>query len=173
MNHRSLLRALVRGMGVVAIAGLVATPACIEAQAARSASDTPTVHTFDPEARADAIVARVSSVQAGLGLTMVMGIYVRSGVVVAAGASRHGVSGRIDAFTRFHFDPFRESRWGPYAGGGLSTRFDRDEKTRAYLLVLMGLDGPVSGGMTPSLELGLGGGARLGVILRRAAAERR
>jgi len=87
---------------------------------------------------------------------------------------------------RFHFDPFRQSRWAPYGGGGISGRFDRGarccrlndgpetgESARAYLLLLLGLDGPVYGGATPSFELGLGGGARIGVIFRRATAERR
>jgi hypothetical protein len=36
------------------------------------------------------------------------------------------------------------------------------------LLVFLGVDGPVHGGTSTSLEVGLGGGARLGVILRQA-----
>ena len=104
---------------------------------------------------------------------MVAGTYVRTGAVAAVGFSRDGLSGRLDAMARFHFDPVRQSRWAPYGGGGLSGRFDRGEKARAYLMLLLGLDGPVYGGATPSFELGLGGGTRIGVIIRRATAERR
>ena len=79
----------------------------------------------------------------------------------------------LDGLARFHLDPFRQSRWAPYGGAGISGRFDRVSGARAYLLVVAGLDGPIRNGMTPSVELGLGGGARLGVILRRATGERR
>jgi hypothetical protein len=128
---------------------------------------------LDPEIRLDAIVARVSALQAGFGLTMVAGTYVRSGIVGGLGFSRDGLSGRVDGLARFHLDPFRQSRWAPYGGAGISGRFDRVSGARAYLLVVAGLDGPIRNGMTPSVELGLGGGARLGVILRRATGERR
>jgi hypothetical protein len=102
-----------------------------------------------------------------------MGYYVRSGIVAAAGGSGDGVSGRVDGFARFHFDPFRESRWAPYGGGGISGRFDKGDGARAFLLLLLGFDGPIHGGMTSAVELGLGGGARVGVIIRQARRERR
>jgi hypothetical protein len=98
---------------------------------------------------------------------------VRSGLDLAAGATADGASGRVDLFARFHFDPFRERKWGPYGGGGISARFDEGRKWRPYLLAFVGLDGPASGGVAPAVELGLGGGARIGVILRRAAPNRR
>jgi hypothetical protein len=98
---------------------------------------------------------------------------VRSGLDLAAGANNDGASGRVDLFARFHFDPFRERKWGPYGGGGISARFDEGRKWRPYLLAFVGLDGPASGGVAPAVELGLGGGARIGVILRRAAPNRR
>jgi len=126
-----------------------------------------------PEVRLDGIIASLSALHLGAGFTIPAGTYVRTGAVAGVGFSRNGLSGRIDALARFHFDPFRQSRWAPYGGGGVSARFDKDEKTRAYLLLLFGLDGPVNNGATPSFELGLGGGARIGVIFRRATAERR
>lgn len=104
---------------------------------------------------------------------MFAGTYVRTGIVAAAGASRNGASSRVDGFARFHLDPFRESRWAPYGGAGLSTRFDEGSRPRAYVLAFAGIDGPVQHGLTTSFEAGLGGGARLGVILRQAVAERR
>lgn len=161
---------------------VVAAPGAVRAQVptpppapAQPQGAPPTVKPpkLDPEIRLDAIVARVSAVQAGFGLTMVAGTYVRSGIVGGLGFSRDGLSGRLDGLVRFHLDPFRQSRWAPYGGAGISGRFDRVTGARAYLLVVAGLDGPIRNGMTPSVELGLGGGARLGVILRRATGERR
>jgi hypothetical protein len=126
-----------------------------------------------PEVRLDAIIASLSALHVGAGFTVAAGTYVRTGAVAAVGVSRDGLSGRLDGMARFHFDPVRQSRWAPYGGGGLSARFDRGEKARAYLMLLLGLDGPVYGGATPSFELGLGGGTRIGVIVRQATAERR
>ena len=128
---------------------------------------------FVPEGRIDAIVSRVSAVHGGFGVTTSLGTYLRSGVVGAAGLSRDGLSGRLDIVNRFHLDPFRESKWAPYAGGGLTARFDDGHRARAFLLLLVGMDGPVRNGLTTSIEAGLGGGGRLGVIVRRTRAERR
>jgi len=125
------------------------------------------------EGRIDAIAASTSAIQAGIGLTTVAGTYVRTGIVGAIGASKNGVSGRADAFARFHLDPFRESSWAPYGGAGLSTRFEQNERTSAYVLVFAGIDGPIRNGLTMSIEAGLGGGGRVGIILRRAVARQR
>ncbi|MEP6904451.1 MAG: hypothetical protein ABI875_00130 [Gemmatimonadales bacterium] len=154
--------------------GSVVTPANAPAQAPGAAGGkSARSSVFAPEFRIDGIIAGVSALQAGAGVTMVSGTYVRTGVVGGLGFSRDGLSGRIDGFARFHFDPFRQSGWAPYGGGGISGRFDRVAGARAYLLLLAGLDGPIKNGITPSVELGLGGGARIGVILRRGTAERR
>jgi hypothetical protein len=126
-----------------------------------------------PEGRLDAIVSSMSAVHAGAGVTTSLGTYLRSGLVAGAGVSRDGLSGRVDLVNRFHLDPFRESRWAPYAGGGLTARFDEGHRPRAFLLLLVGIDGPVKNGLTTSIEAGLGGGGRLGVIVRRTRAERR
>lgn len=125
------------------------------------------------EGRIDAIISSSSTVQAGIGFTTPAGTYLRMGLVAAAGASENGVSGRIDFVNRFHLDPFRESRWAPYAGGGLSSRFDDNRQARFYLLIFAGVDGPASRGLAASVEAGLGGGGRIGVIIRRVSAERR
>src|SRR5258705_3270576 len=125
------------------------------------------------EGRIDAIVARTTGVEAALGLSVPAGIYVRSGLVTGIGAGRHGVEGRTDLIARFSLDPFRQSRWAPYGGGGLSGRYRSglDGGSRAYVLVFLGVEGPVALGQTfgwvPAFELGLGGGARLAVIMRR------
>jgi hypothetical protein len=131
------------------------------------------------EVRVDGIFARTSGVEAGFGVSIPAGIYVRTGLAGGAGAGRHGVESRADFIARFSLDPFRQNRWAPYAGAGVSGRFRAvaDGGAKGYLLVLLGLEGPllngeVSGWM-PAVELGLGGGARLGLILRRGINGRR
>jgi hypothetical protein len=125
------------------------------------------------EGRVDAIIGHETVAQAGVGLSFWAGTYTRLGIVGAIGGGSDGLSGRIDGFGRFHLDPFRESHWAPYGGAGLSTRFDTEYQPRAFLLVFAGVDGPVRHGLTTSFEAGLGGGARIGVIIRQAVAERR
>ncbi|MEO8194186.1 MAG: hypothetical protein ABI681_10055 [Gemmatimonadales bacterium] len=147
---------------------LLAIPSAAYAQSPRAQPQRVT-----PEARIDAILALPEALHAGLGIMFNTGTYLRSGVVAGVGASRDGLSGRIDGVARFHLDPFREHRWAPYGGGGLTIRFDEDRRRRPYLLLLAGIDGPVKGGLTTSFEAALGGGGRIGVIIRRGAAERR
>ena len=131
------------------------------------------------EIRLDAIVARTSGVEAGVGLTVPAGIYVRSGLVAGIGAGRHGIEGRTDFVSRFSLDPFRQSRWAPYGGAGVSGRYrsELDGDSRAYLLDFLGVEGPLplghTSGVIPAFELGLGGGARFAVILRRGINARR
>jgi hypothetical protein len=148
--------------------------ACVALAATGNAQvQAPAAPKVDAEVRLDGIIARVDAIHLGVGATTVVGTYVRMGIDGAVGFNRHGLSGRLDGLARFHFDPFRQSRWAPYGGGGVSGRFDKGEKARAYLLVFLGIDGPVSGSVTPSFEVGLGGGGRVGVILRQARKERR
>jgi hypothetical protein len=131
------------------------------------------------EARIDGIFARSNAVEAGLGVSIPAGIYVRTGLVGGLGVGTHGVDGRTDLVARFSMDPFRQSGWAPYGGAGLSGRFRSDEGggSRGYLLVFLGIEGPLryagSPGWVPAIELGLGGGARVGVILRRGIPGRR
>ncbi|HYU52339.1 MAG TPA: hypothetical protein VEK37_05315, partial [Gemmatimonadaceae bacterium] len=131
------------------------------------------------EARLDGIIAHTTGVEAGLGLSIPAGIYVRSGLVAGVGAGRHGVEGRTDLISRFSLDPFRQSRWAPYGGGGVSGRYRSklDGGSRAYLLIFFGVEGPLrlgrTSGFVPAFELGLGGGARVGVVLRRGINARR
>lgn len=134
---------------------------------------------FQSEARLDAIFARSSAVEAAYGFTIPAGIYIRSGLVAGIGAGRHGVEGRTDLVSRFSFDPFRQTRWAPYGGGGVSGRYRSkvDGGSRGYLLVFLGVEGPLPlgerSGWVPAVEVGLGGGARVGLILRRGINARR
>jgi hypothetical protein len=151
---------------------LAAVSARVGAQAAVSGAR------LQPELRADVIAARATAVEVGAGASAPLGIYVRLGLVAAAGAAWAGrearASGRIDAVARFLLDPFFQSRWAPYAGGGVSARYvATDERWRGFIALVVGLEGPRRGGTVPAVEVGLGGGARIGVALRRALPDRR
>ncbi|PYO50877.1 MAG: hypothetical protein DMD72_01185 [Gemmatimonadetes bacterium] len=106
------------------------------------------------EGRLDGIFARTAGVEAGLGITIPAGIYVRSGLLAGLGAGRH-------------------------AGGGISGRYrsELDGGARAYLLIFLGVEGPLPlgemAGWVPAFELGLGGGARVGIVLRQGINARR
>lgn len=134
-----------------------------------AAQQTPTVY---PEFRADAILAKSTTGQAGAGLVVPVGVYVRFGLDAAAGATwqdrASSASGRVDAIVRFLLDPLRENRTALSIGGGLSAPIHRDGVKSPYLTVVLDVEGKSRGGITPGVELGLGGGARLGVVLRRS-----
>jgi hypothetical protein len=130
------------------------------------------------EARADGIFAATDAIHAGLGANVRMGTYLRVGALGALGAAFDGEgshpSARVDATARFLLDPLRQSRWGPYGGGGASLRHESDAGWRGYLLIFLGIDGPTIGGrVDPALEVGLGGGTRVGLVLRGPRSGRR
>lgn len=124
------------------------------------------------EGRIDGYFAGPAAIHGGAGFTVPMGTYVRSGMDGAIGSARDGISGRVDGFARFHLDPFRQHKWAPYGGGGLTARFDDNRSAQYYLLVFLGVDGPAVNKISTSIEAGFGGGGRLGVIVRRAGERR-
>jgi len=130
-----------------------------------------------PEARADYIDARGATAHLGVGVSVPAGTYVRLGVVGAAGqAWRDGdavAAGRVDAVARFVVDPLREFRWSPYAAGGLGGMYDQIERWRAVLIGTLGVEGPAMGAVVPAIEVGFGGGTRVGVVFRRTMPGRR
>ena len=131
--------------------------------------------TFTPQVqaewRADALSGPPFALQLGAGLNIPVGYYVRVGLTAAGGVAWRGNtsagSARVDLTTRYLLDPFGELHWGAYGGAGVSARVD-DGDARTYLLIVGGVEGPASHGWRPSIEAGLGGGARLGIVLRRA-----
>jgi len=125
------------------------------------------------EWRVDATVARRTATQAGAGLIVPVGIYVRvvadlGGGVVAGGARPAGASGRADLIGRLLLDPLDEHRWGPYLAGGAGYRADAGDRGRVVLVALLGVEGPRAGRVVPAIEAGFAGGLRVGVVLRRA-----
>lgn len=125
------------------------------------------------EARVDAIFARAQLYQAGLGLAFRTGYNVRMHFAAGGGvALKNGLqrsSARGDGTLRLLLDPFAESPLGLSVGGGLSVLYDGFEQTRPVGVVLLGIEGKPRQPLVWSLEIALGGGARLGVILRRRA----
>jgi hypothetical protein len=124
-----------------------------------------------PEVRIDMIGASPATVQGAVGVEIPAGWYVRVGVLAGAGASIDaddpGAAGRLDILARFLLDPFRQSRWGFSAGGGVSLLAREGDHVRPQLLVALDLEGRRStSGVTPSIQVGLGGGVRVGIGLR-------
>jgi hypothetical protein len=135
-----------------------------------------------PELRLDVIAGHQPAVQLGGGVQVPMGYYVRVGLDAAAGvvtgdreaptgsagAPPRRLDARADLLVRFLLDPFRQSAYGLSVGGGLSARAEPGDRVRPRLLVAMDLEGRRSRhGLVPALQLGLGGGVRIGVVLRR------
>ena len=125
------------------------------------------------EVRVDAIDPRSTNdgtLQAGAGVNLPLGLYVRleldgaGGVTRRAGTDYH--SGRGDAIARFLLDPFAESAWGFSIGGGMSALFAENARTREYLDVVADLEAPRIGSIIPAVQVGLGGGVRVGLVAR-------
>lgn len=134
-----------------------------------------------PELRADLLRGNRPAVQLGGGVQIPIGYYVRLGLIAAVGvriddatarpAGSRSTDGRLDVLARFLLDPFRQTRYGVSLGGGMSLRAEPGERARPVLLVAMDLEGRRAGqGWVPAVQLGLGGGARLGIVFRRGAA---
>lgn len=129
------------------------------------------------EARLDLLVARRAALHVGAGLGLRTGLYVRPAIVVAAGPAWHNdsvrASARVEALARFVLDPFRESRVGVYAQGGLTALYDPWDRWRGALTVAVGAELPARAGGAWAVEVGLGGGVRLGLALRGVTPGRR
>ena len=112
-----------------------------------------------------------AAVHGGVGIGRRMSTYARLALIAGAGPSEDGLSGRAEAAARFHLDPFRQRRWGPYGGAGAGVFWG--DSTEPFLLILLGVEGPRRGGWAPAVEVGLSRGVRLGVALRRTPSDRR
>jgi hypothetical protein len=124
-----------------------------------------------PEVRVDVLGPRPYSVQPGAGVIIPLGYYVRAsgGVGYAPRAAANLISDhwRADLLARVTLDPFRQERWGLSIGGGLSVR------RHTYLAAIVDLEGPELRGLLPAVQVGVSGGVRAGVVLRRAVKGRR
>jgi len=142
--------------------------------AARASAQQPTAGLAGRqiELRADLFVRDVASVGLGGGLVAMMGDYGRLAIVAGAGAEwrdqRASGTAHLDVVSRWLLDPYAQLRWGLYGGAGATVRWTADARAQPWLLLVAGAEGPEHGGWRPAVEFGLGGGARLGVVLRRA-----
>jgi hypothetical protein len=125
------------------------------------------------ELRIDAIDVRSTEsgmLQGGVGVNIPLGYYARLEIDGAGGATKRDsvnhASGRVDALARFLLDPFAETAWGLSIGGGISALFGGGVRTHEYLVVVADLEVPRVGAIVPALQVGLGGGARIGVVAR-------
>jgi len=132
------------------------------------------------ELRVDAIDVRSTengTLHAGLGANLPLGDYVRFEIDGAGGGTRindvDGKSGRGDALARFLLDPFAETSLGLSIGGGMSATFGERLRPRQYLVVLADLEMPRIAGVVPALQVGLGGGVRVGLVARAGQPGRR
>jgi hypothetical protein len=128
------------------------------------------------ELRLDVLAARDPSVQLGGGVAVPTGTYTRLAIVGAIGtkmvAPRRAL-GRVDFLARFGLDPFGESRYGLYGFGGVGGWTARDAKPDYGLVVGAGLEGSLARRATLAAEVGLGGGVRIGIVVRSAMRGRR
>jgi hypothetical protein len=157
------------------LAGLVAAlvlllPVSLEAQQPVSA---------DPqwEFRADAQLSPDLGALAGLGVNVRAGWYARVGLSASAGALYRSEAWRsqqrLDATVRFQFDPFAQRARAVYGGAGVGLVRDETGDLTGRLLVVVGMEGAARGRVVPAAELTLGGGVRLGVVLRAKRPEGR
>ena len=132
---------------------------------------------IQPEVRADYIGSRAAAAHLGFGVNVPATTYIRVGIVGAVGQAWSGgdaeFAGRVDGLIRFVVDPLRESRWAPYAAGGIGGLYDESEKWRGVLVGALGVEGPMTGSVVPAIEVGFGGGVRVGIAFRRAMRGRR
>ena len=160
----------------VLVVGLFALTATTRASAQQTARQSGPPLEF----RVDAIDVRSirnGTLQAGAGANLPLGYYVRLEIDGAGGVTRiddvNGNSGRVDALARFLLDPFAESTWGLSIGGGMTASFGQRLRPQQYLVVVTDLEMPRIGGVVPALQVGLGGGVRVGLVARIAQNGRR
>jgi hypothetical protein len=128
--------------------------------------------TLQPEARLDVLGPRPYSVEPGIGVILPLGYYVRVsagvGYALPIETSLGGNRWRTDLLARATFDPFRQQRWALSIGGGLSYR-----RSTTYLAAIVDMEGPEMRGLLPAFQVGVSGGVRAGVVLRRGRPGRR
>ena len=160
------VKAVLLGACLAALAGHSTT---LAAQVAGGAEGP--ARRMRPELRLDYIGARTHVLHAGAGISVPAGTYARLGAAAGVGpgwGDGSATSARADATVRFLIDPFRRSRWGLSLGGGLSALHAGSE-LRGFALLFADVEGPGDAGWIPFAGVGVGGGVRVTLGLRRAA----
>lgn len=147
-------------------AAAAATPCAAQAQVFTFA---PTVQ---PELSAAATFGNRTSAAAGVGINVPAGYYVRVAEAISFGreltGARPGNVLRAEVVARFLTDPFGESRWGPYGGGGAAVDWRDGSAGRVALMLVAGTELPSKAAWRPGIEIAVGNGVRLSLIIRRA-----
>lgn len=136
------------------------------------------------EGRVDARWSRSNSVELGWSLIIPAGVYLRSALTAAGGYvwrdQRWMRESRYETTARFLLDPFRQARYGLSIGGGVGvTNSDglfgkpnifgiRQQRWRPYLAAFADLELRKTAGLTPAVQVGVGSGIRLGLVVRSA-----
>jgi len=154
---------------------LAMLPAVVQAQRAQAAQRPARIR---PSVRVDAILGRDAIGQVAGGLAVAAAYNIRVGVDAGIGGVRRAdggaqAAGRVDLLARWLSDPFRQSRRALQAGGGIGVLFEPGSAPRPVAIVTLGLEGTSDGPWVPGVEVGLGGGFRAGITLRRAPARQR
>jgi hypothetical protein len=135
------------------------------------------------EVRLDTRISDHSAIEGGGSVILPAGIYTRVAFTAAVGVSDTDSSSvgsaRGEVIARFLLDPFRESRYGLSIGGGIGISNSeglltppkppdgiRSVRWRPYLAVVVDLETKKTAGWTPAVQIGLGGGMRIGLALR-------
>jgi hypothetical protein len=135
------------------------------------------------EVRADVRYSDHTAIEAGGSVILPLGVYTRTSFTAAVGHSdtdsTSNGSVRGEVIARFLLDPFRESHYGFSIGGGVGISNSeglltppkppdghRNVRWRPYLAVVMDLETKRTAGWTPAVQVGLGGGVRIGLSLR-------
>jgi hypothetical protein len=125
------------------------------------------------EVRVDGIASsHVTTVYVGLGGTRVVSRNLEVQLVIGGGtafreaSSGNAPAGRADLLARFAPLPSDRQRWSAYLAGGLSALVERGTSGRAVLALLVGMEGGRARETRSFLELGVGGGFRLGAGVR-------
>jgi len=166
----------IRGLRGASLAvALLLLPAVTQAQRA-APPNRPS--RFRPAIRADAILARDAGAQVAMGVVAAAAYNLRLGIDVGVGGVRRqagGVegTGRVDLLARWLSDPFRQAKRALHAGGGIGVLFEEGAAPRPVAIVTVGIEGTSDGAWVPGVEVGLGGGVRVGFTLRRAPARQR
>lgn len=179
------MRAFSRALALLALLALCSGPRTLAAQ--RAPSDDPRYVAPAPvlELRAVVPVGSDPEFQLGVGLNVRAGWYVRASVAVLGGAVQRDSAtlglARVEGAVRFHLDPFFEAPGcrrreegrlckGLYGGVGLTQSFIGSGvgAEDPALLFIVGVEGRRRNSGIWAVELGVGGGLRLGATWRRS-----
>lgn len=124
------------------------------------------------EMRAEGIFSsHAATALAGGAVVVPAGTYTRISVGASVGAEMRSsttqAAGRAEVIARFLLDPLREMPWGLSLGGGLAVPYARDTRgVHPLMTAVVDVEGRRGNRFTPALQVGIGGGARVALVLR-------